>query len=200
MSVIHVQTAGGDSLARAEKMLSGIPGGMEKAVRSAMVRSVSHLRTSSVKAVREHYDIAAADVRANETITVRYSCHDGIQASLTFAGHKLPLHRYGGAAPKYPVPGNPNAPAFGHQLKSTSPERFHNAFVARMPVSGHVGLFERTGGKTSTGKDEIQEIMGSSVPQMLGSPEVEERLARESAETFEDRLDHEINAFLNGWR
>ena len=64
-----------------------------------------------------------------------------------------------------------------------------------MPVSGHVGLFERTGGK-----DEIQEIMGSSVPQMLGSPEVEERLARESMEKFEDRLDHEINAFLNGWR
>lgn len=195
MSVIHIQTAGGDSLARAEKMLSGIPGGMEKAVRSAMARSVSHLRTSSVKAVRERYDIAAADVRANENVTVRYSYHDGVQASILFAGRKIPLHRYGGAAPKYPVPGNPNAPAFGHQLKSTSPERFHNAFVARMPVSGHVGLFERTGGK-----DEIQEIMGSSVPQMLGSPEVEERLARESMEKFEDRLDHEINAFLNGWR
>lgn len=195
MSVIHVQTAGGDSLARAEKMLSGIPGGMEKAVRSAMARSVSHLRTNSVKAVRERYDIAAADVRANENVTVRYSYHDGVQASILFAGRKIPLHRYGGAAPKYPVPGNPNAPAFGHQLKSTSPERFHSAFVARMPVSGHVGLFERTGGK-----DEIQEIMGSSVPQMLGSPEVEERLARESMEKFEDRLDHEINAFLNGWR
>ncbi|MCI8810399.1 MAG: hypothetical protein HFF84_09795 [Oscillibacter sp.] len=195
MSMIHIQTAGGDSLARAEKMLSGIPGGMEKAVRSAMARSVSHLRTNSVKAVRERYDIAAADVRANENVTVRYSYHDGVQASILFAGRKIPLHRYGGAAPKYPVPGNPNAPAFGHQLKSTSPERFHSAFVARMPVSGHVGLFERTGGK-----DEIQEIMGSSVPQMLGSPEVEERLARESMEKFEDRLDHEINAFLNGWR
>ena len=195
MSVIHIQTAGGDSLARAEKMLSGIPGGMEKAVRSAMARSVSHLRTNSVKAVRERYDIAAADVRANENVTVRYSYHDGVQASILFAGRKIPLHRYGGAAPKYPVPGNPNAPAFGHQLKSTSPERFHSAFVARMPVSGHVGLFERTGRK-----DEIQEIMGSSVPQMLGSPEVEERLARESMEKFEDRLDHEINAFLNGWR
>ena len=168
---------------------------MEKAVRSAMARSVSHLRTNSVKAVRERYDIAAADVRANENVTVRYSYHDGVQASILFAGRKIPLHRYGGAAPKYPVPGNPNAPAFGHQLKSTSPERFHSAFVARMPVSGHVGLFERTGGK-----DEIQEIMGSSVPQMLGSPEVEERLARESMEKFEDRLDHEINAFLNGWR
>ena len=195
MSMIHIQTAGGDSLARAEKMLSGIPGGMEKAVRSAMARSVSHLRTSSVKAVRERYDIAAADVRANENVTVRYSYHDGVQASILFAGRKIPLHRYGGAAPKYPVPGHPNAPAFGHQLKSTSPDRFHSAFVARMPVSGHVGLFERTGGK-----DEIQEIMGSSVPQMLGSPEVEERLARESMEKFEDRLDHEINAFLNGWR
>ena len=195
MRMIHIQTAGGDSLARAEKMLSGIPGGMEKAVRSAMARSVSHLRTNSVKAVRERYDIAAADVRANENVTVRYSYHDGVQASILFAGRKIPLPRYGGAAPNCPVPGSPNAPALGHQLKSTSPERFHSAFVARMPVSGHVGLFERTGGK-----DEIQEIMGSSVPQMLGSPEVEERLARESMEKFEDRLDHEINAFLNGWR
>ena len=67
MSMIHIQTAGGDSLARAEKMLSGIPGGMEKAVRSAMVRSVSHLRTSSVKAVRERSDIAAERTKSRKS-------------------------------------------------------------------------------------------------------------------------------------
>ena len=42
--------------------------------------------------------------------------------------------------------------------------------------------------------------MGSSVPQMLGSPEVEEKLAREAMEKFEERLDHETLAILNGWR
>ncbi len=41
--------------------------------------------------------------------------------------------------------------------------------------------------------------MGSSVPQMLGNKEVEEKLAHESMEKFEERLDHEVLRILNGW-
>lgn len=198
MSVVHLETAGQESLERAKKLLGDIPGGVEKAVRSAMARSVSHLRTGSVRALRERYDISAANVRADENVFVRYTYRDGVQAAVTFAGRRIPLYRFGGASPSQP---SGRVPAWGHVLKSTSPTQFLDAFVARMPPpASHIGIFERTGAKTSNGKDQIRELFGPSVPQMLGSKEVEERLSREAMEKFEERLDHEINAILNGWR
>lgn len=196
MSVVQIDASGQEALARAEQMLAGIPGALDKAVRSAMARSASRLRTGSSKAVRQRYDIKAANIRDAENARVSYSFGSGVQATVTFAGRRIPLYRFNGSGPAQPAY---HAPAYGHVLKSTSPTRFQEAFTARMP-SGHTGIFERTGGKTDEGKDAIRELLSPSVPQMLGSPEVEERLAKEAAETFEKRLDHEINAFLNGWR
>ena len=68
------------------------------------------------------------------------------------------------------------------------------------PPASHTGIFERTGAKTSSGKDQIEELFGPSVPQMLGQQEVAQKLSEEAMEKFEERLDHEINAILNGWR
>lgn len=211
---LNVQVTGQETLDRASALLSGIPGGIDKAVRSAMARTVSHLRSSSTKAIREKYAITAANVRADENVKVRYSYENGVQATVMFHGRKLPLYRFDGARPAQPSTDanklvrayinngyrmvHPSLPAYGHQFKATSPEHFENAFVARMK-SGHIGIFERTGGMTSNDRDEIREIMGSSVPQMLGNPEVEERLSREAGEKFNDRLDHEVWRILNGY-
>ena len=93
---------------------------------------------------------------------------------------------------------HPGITAAGHQFKSTSPVTIPNTFVAQMS-NGHTGIFERTGGATDSDGDEIRELMGSSVPQMLGNEEVEQRLGEESMEKFEERLDHEIIRLLNGW-
>ena len=114
MSVIHLEAAGQEALARAEKLLGEIPGGVEKAVRSAMARSVAHLRTGSVRAIRERYDISAANVRADENVFVRYSYQNGVQATVTFAGRRIPLYRFGGASPSRP---SGRVSAWGHALK-----------------------------------------------------------------------------------
>lgn len=214
MSVIQVEASGQETLDRASRMLAGIDDGLSKAINSALARSVSHLRTNSTKAIQEKYAISAANIRTEENVKVRYSYQNGVQAFVTFAGHKIPLYRYDGAAPALPTVDtgkmvaamirgekkwvHPGIAARGHQFKGTSPEQYQDVFVARMK-SGHVGLFERTGGLTSEGSEEIQEKMGSSVPQMLGNEEVQEKLARESMEKFEERLDHEILRILNGW-
>lgn len=212
---IQVSVAGQGTLERAVKLLSGLPGGINKAVRGAMSRSVSHLRAANVKAIRDRYAIAAANVRANENVTVRYTYQNGVQATVNFAGQKIPLFRFDGASPKTPawdgaslvqaiVSGrwrtvHPGLPASGHVLKSTSPRRFQSAFVATMKT-GHTGIFQRTGGVTSSGGDELDEFYGPSIPQMLGSEAVEERLAKETMEQFDQRLEHEVSAILNGWR
>lgn len=211
---ITVEEFGGGSLARAEKLLAGITGGVEKATKSAMTRTVSHVRTQSTKRIRERYAISAANVRANENIKVTYRMGGGVQADILFSGTKIPLFRYSGASPKGPqfqkdalvralVSGewktvHPGVPGAGHQLNSTGPTTFQNSFVASFR-SGHTGIFERTGGSTSTGGAEIKEIMGSSPAQMVGNGEVVEKLSEDASKKFEERMDHEIARILAGW-
>lgn len=220
MSMIRIEEVGGKSLERAEKLLAGFPGGLDKAVKSAMSRSLSYLRANSAKEIRKVYAISASALRTEENIKTKYSYRPGVGISgyVLFSGHKIPLYRYNGASPVQPTQDtgktinalingqwrktHPGVAAAGHQLNSTSPTRFENAFVARMKSghTGHTGIFERTGGATATGNDAIKEIMGSSVPQMLGNKDVEQALVDETMKKFDERLEHEINAILNGWR
>lgn len=210
------EAAGQEAIERAKTLLDGIPDGVDKAVKAAMSRTVQRLRSESNKAIREKYDISDADIRAEKNVTVRYSYQNGVQATVTFSGRKIPLYRFGGASPKVPtqdiaagrkpvmVKGAwtmqyQGIPASGHQLKGTSPTQFTDAFVARMK-SGHIGIFERTGGMTSDGSDAIREIMGSSVAQMVGKQDVAQKLTEESYRTFETELDKAVYRILTGWR
>ena len=214
---IIVDNIGEGSIERARTLLAGIPGGAEKAIKAALTRAASHLRTNAEKEVRKRYDITSANLRSDKNVGIKYVYGGGsVSAYVNFSGQKIPLYRYGGASPKEPTkdksrgivivpingekrPAYPNVAASGHQLKSTGVTRFENAFTARMK-SGHVGIFERTGAATSTGSDQIRELMGSSVPQMLGNKEVSEELSKAAYEKFEERLEHEILAVMNGWR
>ena len=89
--------------------------------------------------------------------------------------------------------------ARGHQFQDTGPTPFMDAFVAQMK-SGHIGIFERTGGSTSEGSDAIREIMGSSVAQMVGNQQVAQRLTEGAYKTFETELDKAVYRILTGWR
>lgn len=208
MSVVTVQAAGQESLDKAEKLLAGIPGGVDKAFESAMNRAVSHLRTNSAKVIRERYDITAGKVKANHNFFVKYDYRKGaLKVEMRFSGGKFRLVDFGGFSfhgVRYEdtsrwvhvlINGrwktvHPNVSARGHQLKMTLPRQFGHAFAAQ--VGGHTGMFEEEGGQ-------LKEVMGSSVPQMLGNEDVSEKLGQEAMEKFEERLEHEILARLNGW-
>lgn len=204
---VTIEEFGGGSLSRAEKLLAGIPGGVEKALKAAMGRTVSHLQTKSGERIRERYAISQQNIRANENVRIKYSMGNGIVANVYFSGSKIPLYRFNGASPKGPqfqgdklvhalVSGSwktvhPGVAAAGHQLASTGPTRFENAFVATMN-SGHTGIVEREGSG-------ISEIMGSSVAQMIGHEEVAEKLAEDASKKFEERMDHEVARIISGW-
>lgn len=210
------EAAGQAAIERAKALLAGIPGGVDKAAKAAMSRTVDRLRRDSNQAIREKYDISDEGIRAEKNVRVRYSFQNGVQATVTFSGRKIPLYRFGGAYPKVPtqdiaagkkpvmVKGAwtmqyQGVAARGHQFKGTSPTQFMDAFVAQMK-SGHIGIFERTGGSTSEGSDAIREIMGSSVAQMVGNQQVAQRLTESAYRTFETELDKAVYRILTGWR
>ena len=81
---IHVTAVDGGALERAERMLEGIPNGIQRAVSSAINRAAAHLRSASTKAVRERYAISAANLRAEENVSVTYTYQNGVQAYVSF--------------------------------------------------------------------------------------------------------------------
>lgn len=206
-------------LARAEKLLAGITGGYQSAVRSAMRRTVAFVNTESAKRIQEHYAISRADLKASGRVVVQYQTSNGLTAHVIFNGHKIPLYKFQGSGPKgavydtgrrVPVPlrgeaavrwilAHPGFGARGHILKSTGPVKFDNAFVAKVGSGDHVGIFERTGGTASSGSDAIREIMGLSNAQMIGNEEVIENLSEDAARKFDERMDHEIARILGGF-
>ena len=210
------EAAGQAAIERAKALLAGIPGGVDKAMKASMSRTVDKLRRESNQAIREKYDITDAGIRSEKNVRVRYSYQNGVQATVTFSGRKIPLYRFGGAYPKVPtqdiaagkkpvmVKGAwtmqyQGVAARGHQFQDTGPTQFMDAFVAQMK-SGHIGIFERTGGSTSEGSDAIREIMGSSVAQMVGNQQVAQGLTERAYETFETELDKAMYRILTGWR
>lgn len=205
-----------EAIERAKALLSNISGGAEKAMKAAMSRTVQRLRSGANKAIQEKYDISDAGIRSEKNVRVRYDYRNGVQATVTFSGRKIPLYRFGGTSPAVPtqdiaagkkhvmVKGAwttqyQGVSARGHQFRDTGPTQFTDAFVARMK-SGHIGIFERTGGSTSEGSDAIQELMGSSVAQMIGNQEVAQRLTENAFQTFEKELDGAVYRILTGWR
>ena len=63
-------------------------------------------------------------------------------------------------------------------------------------ASGHIGLFERSG----TNRLPIEQKFGPSVPQMMSANEnLASTIGDQMRNTFEDRMEHEVLAVLNGW-
>lgn len=207
MSVIIIEAASGKSLERAAALMAGVNGGIDRAMRSAMTRATSHLKTTASKKVRERYAISAGQMKKAASPKITYVMGNGIRAEILYRGKKIPLYKFDGAGPSNPtqlpqtvrvktahgwITTHPGAAAHGHVLRSTGPSTFENGFTARMP-NGHTGLFERVSGSTK-----IKEIMGLSAAQMVGSDEYKHEIAEESMKKFEDRLDHEVLRLLGG--
>lgn len=233
---VKVSIAGQGAVERARALLAGVPDGVEKAMKSAIRSAERTLRRESTTEIRKRYDITAQNIRSERNVSVSYSYGNGVQATVRYAGRRIPLIRFGGAYPQIPTPDtsqrvpvpvpvslrggvkgkemrlvHPGIPARGHVLKSTAPTQFQSAFTARVKSQtgrSHIGIFERTGGATGTmlisGKmfyftDEMQELFGPSVAQMIGHQEVAEKLTDKAYQSFESEMEQAVYRILTGW-
>ena len=60
------EAAGQAAIERAKALLAGIQGGVDKAMKASMSRTVDRLRRESNQAIREKYDITDAGIRAEK--------------------------------------------------------------------------------------------------------------------------------------
>lgn len=150
-----------EQIERVNLILSGVPGGIEKALSSTIRRANNTVRSETLKGITTVYAITRQNVRAETTIKVCTQSSDGgIVGTVLFAGHKIPLYRFN-VSPTIPIQ---RATVSAAVLAGNGRTPFQDAFIARMQ-SGHTGMFERDGSKRLP----ISEFMGPSTAQMAGN-------------------------------
>ena len=177
-------------LDRVQKLLAGITGGWQKAVGSALSRAAAAGRTEAKRPVLAEYAIDQSTY-LRETRTINHferSADGSISVAFAFAGYVIPLLQF-----------NTSVDSSGRVVtevkRNGAAETLNHAFEAQMRP--HIGIYERTG----AGRFPLRELYGPATPQMMYSNEaVMDAVEEKMADTYNRRIEHEVDALLNGWR
>ncbi|MFG6179679.1 phage tail protein, partial [Halomonas sp. THAF12] len=140
------------------------------------------------KEVRKEYEIKSKDV--GETLQVTKANRSSLGAEVRSQGELIPLDRFK-VSPKTVNPKRKSPIKVA--VKKDGLKKVMGAFV--LDINGKK-VFERTG----ESRLPIRRLFGPSVPQMINNEAVHEEIHAQGQETFENRLDHEINRILNRGR
>lgn len=181
-------TVDASALNKAVVMLANIPGAAEKAEKSAIKKTVKGIRRFAAQKVKEEYTIQGKYV--TRTLSTSFN---GSTGELRSEGGVNDL-RYFKTNPKNRTKRRSKNGVFV-QVRRGEGGRLPHAFIAGMD-SGHIGVFERVG----RSRFPIKKMTGPSTPSMLGNPKISEKIAEKMEERLNVNVEHEINAFLNGFR
>lgn len=180
---------------QAQELLKDIPGASKKAVSTALRKSLRNAKKEAVKKVRERYTIRKAGY-VSRTIKMKVENMTGILSS---KGTVNDLSYFKTNPKTVPKRRPPKGKYLYSQVVKGQGGTIAHAFLAKMK-SGHVGVFQRAGHGASNASLPISKLSGPSTPQMLGSPSVTEFVAKKMLERMDKNLEHEIDAFLKGYR
>lgn len=191
MGVYLVDDIGDGSIDRVIKILAGFPHAADKAIGSAIKRAATSGEAYAARAVRKEYFINASDFKAYTKSKRHIITQNGsTTVDIEFKGYHIPLVKF-------------DTKVTGDGIVSTRVKRsstkttLDNVFKQTVGSHGHIGVFERLSGKRLP----IEEKLGPSAPQMMSSnDDVEQAVGDKVREVFEQRIEHEVVAILNGWR
>lgn len=158
------------------------------AIARALNRAATNIKSNMSKEVRKYYTIKASDIKS--TILKYRASRSNLSASVVSRGNPIGLDKFK-VSPKTVQPNRKKPIKVG--VKKDGLKVVLGAFVA--DVAG-IGVFERT----TKARYPIRRLYGPSVPQMLGNVHVREEIGKQGYETFQKRLDHEINWILEKGR
>lgn len=158
------------------------------AISRALNRAATNVNSNIKKEVRNEYNIKAGDI--NETLSVTKASKMSLVAQVKSSGALIPLDKFK-VSPKTVNPKRKGQIKIG--VKKDGLKTVMGAFVA--DINGKK-VFQRE----SKSRLPIKKLFGPSVPQMLGNEEIRVEIERQGQETFENRLDHEINRILDRGR
>lgn len=154
------------------------------AISNALNRGITNVGSNIRKEVRKEYHIKAGDV--NATLSRHRANRGSLTATVESKGHLIGLDKF----KVNPRTINPRRKTpLRVAVRKSSGNTVGGAFMAE--VNGPK-LFMRV----KKSKLPIRRLFGPSVPQMLGREEIRDFVMNEGQNTFERRLEHEINRIL----
>ena len=177
MSGLQVQVDDNGTVERLNKILAGVPGGAQQAIAAAAKRAGEQARTKAGRFVAQKYTLSVGSFMAKTK--QRLTVSDGF--TLDFSGTVIGLNRY--------VAKDRRPNGVFVQVKRGGGGTLRHAFFG---PNGHV--FERYG----TPRLPIEKKMGPSGGGIMKNDEIVELMEKTTMETFEKRIEVEINRILAG--
>lgn len=187
-------------LAEVERTLTGVKNGYSKVVSRSLNRTITGVRTDSVKEIQNVITPKATVIR--KTFKMVKATKVSLIAAVKSSGGPLPLIHYKARQTKRGVT--------VQVKKKSSRALFPGAFIATMPKSKHVGVFQREykdkrlpAKKARTGlaygalpkkyRLPIKQLYGPRVPDIMENTDVMKPILKKAG----DRLQKELNSQLN---
>ena len=178
-----------EGLPRIQKILSGVRGGWQKAVGSALARAAASGKTEIKRAIADEYTISQGEfLRATRNINhYQRDSMGGVSVEFGYAGYVIPLMHFATSV-------SSDGRVTTQVKRAGARETLNNAFRATM--GAHTGIFERIG----PSRFPVRELFGPSTPQMMYSNEdVLDKTEKKITDEYEKRVEHEILRLMNGW-
>ena len=177
MSGIQITLDDNGVIERANKILAAVPGGVHKAIAAASKRAGDQGKTKAGTFAAAEYTISKGTFMGN--VNIRLQVSDGF--TLTFAGGVLPIEKFKSRDVR------PGGTITSEKRGQSS--RLHRVFG----LSG--GFVERVG----TARLPLEKKFGPSTGHMMQNEKVIDQMDKTITESFEKRMEVEINRILAGF-
>lgn len=172
-------------LERVQQKLGELQHKAPNVIANALNRSISNISANIPKEVRQKYHIKAVDVK--ETLKIFKASASKLQGEVKSSGKTIGLDKFK-VSPK--TVNHKRKSQLKIAVKKGGTKQILGAFIAS--VNG-IKVFKRDG----KSRLPISRLMGPSVPQMIGNDETVNKINQEANNTYETRINHEINRLLS---
>lgn len=173
------------SIQDAERLLAGIPGGIEKAVYRSMNRALQEGRTVATREATNLYTAKARDIRS--TFKMHKANGSNLDAELVSVGANLPLSKFA-HKPKNDTTGMKRKQIRVGVKKSGGLKSLGQGFIWNGKVMQRVGASRLP----------VTQKYGLAVPSILDNPQIVEAVTDKMGEAMVKRMDHETLRLLEG--
>lgn len=173
-----------EKIATAQKILSHIPGGINKAVYWTLNRVMEGIRTDLTNEAKTRYYAKPGEIR--KTFQVTKAKAADLQAVLTSKGTRKNLSEYF-ISPKTP---KKNTNGIQAAVKRDGIKNIGGAFLIKR--GSRYKAYLRVG----NARYDIKPITSPAIPQILKNPEIVKVIENKANERFSKRIEHETTRIL----
>lgn len=174
-------------------MLRGLPGNkVHAALSNASNRAMISARNAAWQAVHETYTVKRTAFYRETTIHTFRANAQALSAAISFNGYLIPLIDYN--VKGYRSHERRGVRSLKAEVLSGEPKDLRHAYIADLGRYGE-SVFERL----TPRRDSSSMLLGPSAAHMIDNGEVLDKMDKAAQETFNKRLDHEVDRILRGY-